>query len=83
MVWNRDRSRIAPESLKSIMRARVVSEHMGDHIPKIDQDPLARCYAFEAQWPLAHVRECIGDGISDRACLPVRFSRRNDQVISN
>ncbi len=65
------------------MRARVLSEHMGDDIAEIDQNPLARCCAFEAEWPLAHAREYIGDGISDRACLPVGFSRRNDQVISD
>lgn len=65
------------------MRARVLSEHMGDNIAKIDQDPLTRRYAFETQWPLAHARECLGDGIGDRACLSVRFSRPNNQVISD
>ena len=60
------------------MGACVVSEYMGDNIAKIDQDPLARCRAFETQWPLAHAREYIGDGISDRACLSVGFSRPND-----
>lgn len=65
------------------MRAYVVSEYMGDHIANIDQDPLARCRAFETQWPLAQARERLGDEISDRTCLSVGFSRPNDQVISD
>ncbi len=65
------------------MRARVVSEHMGDNIAKVDQNPLARCGAFEAQGPLAHAREHLHDGISDRTCLSIGFSRPNDQIISD
>ena len=60
------------------MRARVLFEHMGDDIAKIDQDPLARCGTLKTQWPLTHVCENISDGISDRTCLPVGFSRPND-----
>lgn len=65
------------------MRASVVSEHMGDHIAKIDHDPLPRCGALETQRSLAHAREHLDDEISDRACLPVGFSRPNDQVIGD
>ena len=83
MTWNRDRPGVAPQALEGIMRARVVSEHMGDNLAKIDQDPLTRGCAFETQWPLAHAREYFPDGLSDCACLSIGFSRPNDQIISN
>ncbi len=65
------------------MFSDILPENMGDDIAKVDQDPLGRSHAFDAQRFGAGAREDTVDMISDGTRLAIRIRRAYDQVVGN